>query len=98
MGRGSSGIYCLLIDRAEREVGWSRGLRGGILNSELIPQTLGVMGPPGGILPGLVILPPTQGNHLNLLQPSEEKMMNESLCYFYQTKKNSACLVGSKSN
>ena len=98
MGRGSLGIYCLLIDRAERVVGWSGGLRGGILNSELIPQTLGVMGPPGGILPGLVILPPTQGNHLNLQQPSEEKMMNESLCYFYQTKKNSACLVGSKSN
>ena len=68
VGRGSLGIYCLLIDRAEREVGWSGGL-GGILNSELIPQTLGVMGPPAGILPGLAILPPTQGNHLILRQP-----------------------------
>ena len=34
---------------------------GGILNSELIPQTLGVMGPPAAGLPGLAILPPTQG-------------------------------------
>ena len=64
MGRGSSGIYCLLIDRAERGQ-MVRGARsgGGILNSKLIPQTLGVMGPPGGILPGLVILPQTRGNH-----------------------------------